>query len=203
MLALTDNFILLAGLLALAALAEDAARGRVTRRTAGLIGLALVWQLMTAGRAGATILFLGLVAAAWLAAGRPSRRLVGATLLSGVVVFSLGAIILDNGGSITATTDENVGGIWESFELYSLGGIVAFDHTVREPDGILPVWTVTRSVIQVANELGAQFELPTLHPPGRKSPLTSGRTSTRCVLPTFQSLGGVGLPDSLLSWVRF
>ena len=61
MLALTDNFILLAGLLALAALAEDAARGRVTRRTAGLIGLALVWQLMTAGRAGATILF-----SAWL-----------------------------------------------------------------------------------------------------------------------------------------
>jgi oligosaccharide repeat unit polymerase len=157
---LTDNFGLLAGLLALASVAEDAARGRFGRRTAVLVGLAIAYQVMSAGRASAFILLLGLVAISWLASGRVPRRVLAIVVGCGVLIFSFLGIVLGKGGSAWASAGQNVEGMIDSIELYSLGGLVAFDHTVREPDDIPPAWSVTRSFVQVANKLGAHIDVP-------------------------------------------
>lgn len=162
-LALTDNFILLAFFLALAALAEDVARKRLKPRTVGLILVAIVYNVMTAGRASAVIFFLGLAGIAWMAARRLPWKVAGFSMAGLALIFALGSIFMKKGGDVAASTEENVSGIWGSLEFYSLGGVVAFDHTVRIPNDITPVWTVTRSFIQVANKLGAHVDLPSLH----------------------------------------
>jgi oligosaccharide repeat unit polymerase len=160
---LTDNIVLLASFLALAALAHDVSRKRLRPRTVALILLALVYNVMTAGRESSVILLIGLAAAAWMAAHRIPWRALALSLLGIVLVFSLGAIFVAKGGDVTASAAENVHGIWESVEFYSLGGLVAFDHTVREPGDIPAAWSVSRSFVQVANKLGARFDLPSLH----------------------------------------
>jgi oligosaccharide repeat unit polymerase len=161
---LSDNIILLASFLALAALAEDVGRKRLRPRTAGLVIVAIVYNVMTAGRASAIVLLIGLVAAAWMAAGRLPWKMVTLAVLFGGVVFCLGAIFVKNVGNVTASAAENVQGIWEHFEFYSLGGVVAFDHAIREPSDIPAVWTITRSFVQVGNKLGGRFEVPSLYP---------------------------------------
>ncbi|MGZ6970682.1 MAG: O-antigen polymerase [Thermoanaerobaculia bacterium] len=160
---LSDNIILLAGFLALAALADDVSRKRLRVRTAGLIALAIAYNVMMAGRASAIVLIAGMVAAAWMASGRVPWKAAALSLVAAALVFSLAAVLQHKGGSVTASAAENVAGTWKSFELYGLGGIVAFDHTVRNPNDIPPVWSVTRSFTQMANKLGGHFELPSLH----------------------------------------
>lgn len=162
-LAFSDNIILLASLLALAALAEDVARKRLRPRTAGLIVVAIVYNLMVAARANAIVFIVGVVAAALMVSRRIPWKVVVLSLMVVAFIFSLMAVFLHKGGSVTASAEENVAGIRESFELYGLGGIVAFDHTVRVPNDIPPNWSVTRSFVQVANKLGGRFELPSLH----------------------------------------
>lgn len=162
-LVLTDNIILLVWFLALASLAHDAARKRVRPTTVGLVALTLIYNLMTAGRFGALAFLLGLVAIVWITVGRLPWKVAAGSLVAGTIVFCAVAVFVQKGGNVRASVSKNAVGIWKSFELYGLGGIVAFDHTVRQPGDIPPVWTVTRSVVQVANKLGAHLELPSLN----------------------------------------
>ena len=153
-LALTDNVILLAWFLLMAAAARDARDRRVRPTTLGIAFLAVIYSMMMASRAAVVVFVPALVAIVWMTLGRLPWKFAAISIVVAAIVFSLAVIFVQTRG---------VAGIWRSFELYALGGIVAFDHTVRFPGEIPPVWTITRSVLAAAGKLGAHVAVPPLH----------------------------------------
>ena len=153
-LALTDNVILLAWFLVLAATARDAKDRRVRPATVGIAFLAVIYSVMMASRAAVVTFVPALAAIVWMTLRRLPWKFMAISIAIAAIVFSLAVIFVQA---------LDVAGIWRSFELYALGGIVAFDHTVRVPGEIPPVWTITRSLLAVAGKLGAHVTVPPLH----------------------------------------
>lgn len=162
-LTLTDNVVLFALFLALAAVAHDVARRRFRMRTALLVLLALLYQVSTASRASGTTLVCGLVGIAALARGRWSVRSLAYGAAAIVATFSFAAVLMGKGGQVDAGLLDNVFGIARAALLYLVGPTVAFDRALADPSGVPAVWSVTYSVAQVANKLGAGIELPSIH----------------------------------------
>jgi oligosaccharide repeat unit polymerase len=163
LLSFSDNILLLAIFLALAAVASDVTEKRFRWRTAVIVLLALTYQLMMANRATALSLLVGLAVVAWLTRGRVTVRAALGSVAASLLVFSLIAVVLSKGGNVKYSLADNVVGVYRVFQLYLLGPIVAFDHTIRAPDDIAAVWSPDRSLLLVANKFGGSFDVPSLH----------------------------------------
>lgn len=162
-LSLTDNLVLLASFVALAAVASDVQRGKMQWRTVVATLLALAYNVSTASRASGMTLMCGLIGIAWLAGRGWSLRSVAYGALGVILVFSCAAVVMGKGGSIDATVVENVRGVAQVSVLYALGPVVALDRALDDPGAVPAVWSITYSVAQVANKLGAGIELPSIH----------------------------------------
>jgi len=162
-LSLTDNFVLLASFLALAAVASDVEQRRMRLRTVVVVAIALVYQVSTASRASGMSLVCGLIAMVWMSSGRWSLRTVAYGAVAAVAMFSFAAVLMGKGGSMEASLVDNVTGVAQASVLYAVGPIVAFDQALEDPASVPPVWSITYSVVQVLNKLGAGIELPSIH----------------------------------------
>lgn len=162
-LSLTDNLVLLATFLALAAVASDVGQRRMRLRTVVVVLLALVYQISTASRASGMSLVCGLIAIVWMSSGRWSLRTVAYGAVAAIVMFSFAAVLMGKGGSMEASLIDNVTGVAQASVLYAVGPIVAFDQALADPSSVPPVWSITYSVVQVLNKLGAGIELPSIH----------------------------------------
>lgn len=162
-LSLTDNLVLLATFLALAAVASDVTQRRMKLRTVVIVLLALVYQVSTASRASGMSLVCGLIAIVWMSSGRWSLRTVAYGAVAAIAMFSFAAVLMGKGGSMEASLLDNVTGVAQASVLYAVGPLVAFDQALADPSSVPPVWSITYSVVQVLNKLGAGIELPSIH----------------------------------------
>lgn len=162
-LSLTDNVVLLASFLALAAVARDVECRRVRVRTLLIVVLAVAYQVSTASRASGMSLVCGLMGVFWMTSARWSLRAIVSGAIGAIVVFSFAAILMGKGGRVDATLLENVSGVARASVLYAVGPIVAFDGAFHDPASVPPVWSITYSVVQVLNKLGAGIALPSIH----------------------------------------
>jgi oligosaccharide repeat unit polymerase len=128
-----------------------------------LIGVALLFNLGTAGRVGIFFLLVGLVIIASIRRGRINYKLVCYGALAFVLAFAPVAILMNKGGDVRASVGENAVGIFRSMADYTLAGVVAFDRIVANPDAIPPVWRISRSVLQIASRLGFDVYVPPIH----------------------------------------
>ena len=162
-LSLTDNLVLGALFLALAAVASDVEQRRMRLRTVVIVLLAVAYQVSTASRASGMTLVGGLIAIVWMSSGRWSMRSIVLGVVGAVAVFSFAAVFMGKGGRLDDTLVENVVGVAKASVLYAVGPLVAFDGAFQHPDSVPPVWSITYSVVQVANKLGAGIVLPSIH----------------------------------------
>ncbi len=163
LLALTDNLVLLSLFVALAAVADDVGTRRLRARTIIVVPLALFYQLSTASRSSGMALVCGLIGIAWMTSGRWSLRSIALGGLGALVVFSCAAVFMNKGGRLDAGLVENLVGVGRVLVLYAVGPIVSFDQAFADPASVPPVWSITYSLVQVANKLGASIALPSIH----------------------------------------
>lgn len=162
-LGLSDNLVLLALFVALAAVADDVSARALRLRTVVIVPVALFYQLSTASRSSGMALVCGLIGIAWLTSGRWTLRSATLGTFGALVVFSCAAVFMNKGGRLDAGLAENVKSVAEVGVLYAVGPIVAFDHAYGDPAAVPPVWSIGYSLIQVANKLGAGIALPSIH----------------------------------------
>ena len=129
-------------------------------RAYSIISVSLAYHVITVSRLGAMITVFGLIGITVVRNGRIRLKslLLGITIF--VLIFSAPALILNKGGSLDSSISENIVSISESFQLYALGGLVAFDDVVNHPDNIESNWYSLRFFTTIANSLGANYDLP-------------------------------------------
>ncbi|MHB8792312.1 MAG: O-antigen polymerase [Thermoleophilia bacterium] len=148
--------------IAIAACYENNGSPFMRLRAYALITISLIYNVLTVSRLGAVVTIFGVIGVILIRDGRIKIR----TLLIGFIVFSLvfsvPAMILKKGGSLENDISENTATIFESFQLYSLGGLVAFDSAVDSRENIETNWLSLRFFSTLANSFGADFDPPSL-----------------------------------------
>ena len=125
---------------------------------------AIAINLLTGSRAGIVLLIFALVCIDWIKNRRIRWQPLVALFVIFLLTFGLIAIYLQKGDArVDASLSENVVPIVQGFVLYAAGGLVAFDHVVRDPNIIPHNWHIDRFFLQTMNKLGGRFEVPSLH----------------------------------------
>ncbi len=133
-------------------------------RSSIAVAVALLLNLMTGGRSGATALVFTLICIDWMKNRRLSWKPLLTMSLIFVTIFTLIAVFVFKGDARPdASLRENTSAVVQGFVLYAGGGLVGFDRVVRDPHIIPHNWQINRFFLQVANALGAKFEVPSLH----------------------------------------
>ncbi|AOQ23310.1 hypothetical protein MTAT_18420 [Moorella thermoacetica] len=129
-----------------------------------IIIMAFIYDLLTAARLGAMLLLFGLIGIAWICSGKITWKPICIGVLAFLPLFSIAAILLGKGGNLNATFSENLLGVLKSLQVYTLGGLVAFNKAINSPlsfdDSYIPT---LRFFFAVANRFGANFDLPTFN----------------------------------------
>jgi oligosaccharide repeat unit polymerase len=161
---LFSNVVTFAGLIAFVGVVH----GGITKRERFFVVLqvllALLYTLLTASTAGAASLLGGVFAIRSLKNGSMKLRQAMVVLLGFIVVFGTVAMTLGKGRTNpSASAWDNAGPALEVVELYTIGGLVAFDRVVQDPSSIRASWSISRFFLLTANKLGATFEVPSIH----------------------------------------
>jgi oligosaccharide repeat unit polymerase len=126
--------------------------------------VALLYQFFTVSRLGIINLIVGLIGIDFVSSGRFKLKpiLIGSFAL--LISFAIPAILLNKGGSLDAGIRENLAGVLKSFQVYSLGGLVAFDSVVNSPYIFINAYIPTlRFFYSVANMFGANVYFPAVN----------------------------------------
>lgn len=146
---------------ALVAFEDAQRRKRHAGRAAVAVMMSLTYHLVTASRLGALIVTAGLAGIALL----HSRRIVMTVLASGLAaafVFTSVALALKKSGGGGGDLVAEVGAVAQSFRLYALGGVVAFDNVVEGRTVSNAEGRTYRVVYAAARALGYEVDVPPL-----------------------------------------
>jgi oligosaccharide repeat unit polymerase len=153
--------IAIARFLALTAFYENYNARNRRLLTYAIIILAFTYDLLTVSRLGAMFLLFGLIGIAWIRSGKITWKPICIGVLAFLPLFSIAAILLGKGGNLNATFSENLFGVLKSLQVYTLGGLVAFDKVINNPSSFIGSQIPTfRFVFAVLNKFGAHFDLP-------------------------------------------
>lgn len=124
-----------------------------------LITISITYHALTVSRLGVMVTIFGIIGVTIVRFGKIRVRSMLIGIVTFVLVFSIPAIILNKGGSLDNDLSENAVSLLESFQLYTLGGLVAFNDVVASPDYIKSNWSSLRFFATIANLLGSNFNL--------------------------------------------
>jgi oligosaccharide repeat unit polymerase len=161
---LVGNLLPFSIIIALLMMYEDDGTQQRRLRTWIAGGLSFVMNFLTAGRAGATLLVLALIGTYWVRKRGLGWKFIAVSVSSLMIVLVMLAVLVGKGGaSVENDVAENVPAVAESLQVYALGGIVGFDAILQRSNAIPETWPIYRNFVQVANKLGAGFEILPLH----------------------------------------
>ncbi len=126
--------------------------------------VALLYQFFTMSRLGIINLIVGLIGidSVWSGRLRLKPILIGSVAL--LTFFAIPAILLSKGGNLGAGIGENLTGVLKSFQVYTLGGLVALDSVVNSPSIFINAYIPTvRFFYSVANMFGANIYFPAVN----------------------------------------
>lgn len=138
-------------------------RTTTERFVVGIIVVAgLGIQVVTTARLGAFVTLFALAAVFWLRDGRIKVLYLALFLVCFSLVFAFAAIVLEKGATRDADVLDNARMLADSFRVYLLGGLVAFDKVVRESAPGSPPYYTLRFFYAVARSLGWNAEVPSI-----------------------------------------
>ena len=159
---LMDNLVVLADIAVLIAWYH---RDTEKWRAWGIFALFLIYNALTAGRAGFASVLISLFAIEVIRRGRiPWRPLVGLGLVFVVAFFGLAILGGKAGASADESLAENMPALVEGLQLYTVGALVAFDNLYQHPSAIPPTQNIDRSFRILASKIGFRTDIPYLHP---------------------------------------
>ncbi len=84
--------------------------------------------------------------------------------LAFLICFAIPAVLLGKGGSLGAGLTENLAGVLNSLQVYTLGGLVAFDSVVNFSFTFTDAYIPTlRFFYKIANLFGANIYIPVVN----------------------------------------
>jgi oligosaccharide repeat unit polymerase len=114
--------------------ATETCRLRLSKWRLGLwITLMLAFCVPTGSRLGLLIAAFGVLGIFAFVKNRISLLATLSVSIAVLAIFAVPAITLGKGGSLYASSLENIGGVARSFQVYALGGIVACDQLLQSP----------------------------------------------------------------------
>lgn len=160
-LGIFEYLIFFSTMLALVAFENSQVRNSGKLKGLAAVVLSLLYHLVTASRLGALILIAGLVGIALL----HNRRIVTPVLIGAVAVvpvFVIVAVALNKGTERGGDIQSNTVSLARSFQLYALGGLVAFDAAAEEKIAAEDHGRTYRSLYAVARAAGYDVDVPAL-----------------------------------------
>ncbi len=158
---LMDNMVVLANITVLIAWYH---RGTEKWRAWAAFGLFLIYNLLTAGRAGFVSILVSLFAMEVLRKRRiPWRTVAVLGLVFAVTFFGLAILVGKAGASAQESLAGNVPALIDGFQLYTVGALVAFDNVYQHPSAIPPTQNLDRNFRILASKIGFRTEIPYLH----------------------------------------
>lgn len=154
----------------IAVLHADGSR-RMRFRITGVVGLTLIYSLLTVSRLSALTLITGLIAVLYIRFGKVRWSYVGVALLVSLVIFAIPAVVLQKGGKAGASVSENAAGVFNSLRVYTFGGLVAFDQSKDQPESIFPAWYSLRFFLALGHFIGINVEVPEIVSPFTPTPM--------------------------------
>lgn len=134
---------------------------RYRKRWLCILLLALVLNVLTAGRSGIVTMILSLLCLDWIENRRIRWKLFLAFATALLVIASLMALYLGKGETDKqASVVDNAAPIAHGLVLYAAGGIVAFDRVVRDPAIQPREFQISRFFVETLNKFGAGIEMP-------------------------------------------
>lgn len=160
---LIGNFVVLAQFVAVAMFYEmDDSFGRRWRALCSII-LALVYGGMTGTKANAVVLLLTLFFISSIKRQKISVSALLGTLGIAATFFSLGLLVINFSGTSFSDAPEMIGSIIKLVQHYWLGGCVAFDQIVSNPDIMESTQPINRFFLETGRSLGMDIHVPFLH----------------------------------------
>jgi oligosaccharide repeat unit polymerase len=139
-------------------------RARILRLAA--LSIAVLVAVLTGGRGAPLTLIIGAMAIATIRSVRfPVREFViglGAALL---IFGAMGVLIRKGTAQPEADWRSNMASIVDNLRLYTIGGVVALDRLVEDPQSVSGNGGFLRNAMEIANRLGGRYEVPPLHQP--------------------------------------
>lgn len=154
----------------IAVLHADGSR-KMRWRITGIVGLTLSYSLLTVSRLSALALVTGIVGVLYIRFGKVNWRFVGIAFVVSIMIFAGPAIILQKGGKMGASFSDNMAGVLKSLQVYTFGGLVAFDQVKDQPDSIFPAWFTFRFFLALAHSIGINVAVPEIIVPFTPTPI--------------------------------
>jgi oligosaccharide repeat unit polymerase len=129
-----------------------------------IIGVAIIYQLLTGGRAGAVYMILSLIGVEIIRERK--IKLKNFIILGGSLLFVLTFIAYFVGkGDVDKTQSflQNIDAFYKDIIVYLLGGMVAFNNAVIYEGSIVSNGGVARFFLETARSLGFNVHVPSLH----------------------------------------
>ncbi len=158
------NLVTLSIILALIAYYEARKSRNGMLRAVLYLSVSLAYVLLTAANVGAATLLISALGIECLLFRRLRILLLVVYLSLFLGVFWLVGLVLEKGQVRSSyALEDNLPALVNLVQLYGLGGLVAFDRIVQDPQGIRPTWSIWRFFFLTANKLGAAIDVPSLH----------------------------------------
>ncbi|MHB1055056.1 MAG: O-antigen polymerase [Thermoleophilia bacterium] len=170
-----------------------------------LIVVSLTYHVLTASRLGAIITIFGIVGVTVIRYGRIRLKSLIIAIIVFILIFSVPAVVLKKGGSQENDISENAVSLTESFKVYVLGGLVAMNEVVIDPESIDSSWRSLTFFTTIANRMGSNLHLPSSNLDYTLTPLPTNVYTI--YFPYFQDYGWAGtafimlILGSLTTWV--
>lgn len=135
--------------------------GRGRLRTAMIILSATIYNLASTARSQVLLLLSGLICLTWLHSPRMARKVTAFSVIAFTILFATNQMQLEKvGAQADASLNENLPHLIEGAATYGLGGIVAFDETVKKPTLVPNNWKLYTYFIRTMNKVGTYVDEP-------------------------------------------
>jgi oligosaccharide repeat unit polymerase len=119
--------------------------------------LACLYQMLNGSRSDLLLLLISAVAIFWVCRGRAPVRALAVAAIAFGLLFGINQVAMGKfGADPGATMTDNLPRVAEGFSTYWLGGIVAFDQILQNPQ-LKYGWDLNKFITRVANRFGAEM----------------------------------------------
>lgn len=137
---------------------------------------AVAYGSLSGSKEPVVVILLTVMFLTWLKAKSVNIKTAIFVVVLCIGSFSAGILVINFAYARFSNTQDIGSRLAWVVASYWLGGPVAFDRVVQDPDSIPSTQTIDRFFLQTANSLGANFEVPSLH--ARYTPISDSNISS-------------------------
>jgi oligosaccharide repeat unit polymerase len=159
----TENFVVISAFTAMGWLYLYDGSARSRWLLGASLAITVPFNLLTGTKGGLIFLFLSLLFVTAIRHGQLSKRALVVSFAALATAMTVGFMAFNLAAEQLVGT-KVLGSLLDTVRIYWLGNLVAFDTLVTNPNMIPAVHSPDRGLLLLANNFGAHFDVPSVHP---------------------------------------